>query len=96
MQEDEESDVAVFGVPDDKYGEELCAWVQTSDGSKLDEAGVKAFCKGQIAHFKVPRYWAFIKDLPRTPSERIAKHVLVGGVEDLRAGAYDRVDDTWR
>ena len=66
-------EVAVFGVPDDKYGEELCAWVQINDGSKLNEDGVKDFCKGQIAHFKIPRYVRFVDEFPMTVTGKIQK-----------------------
>ncbi|MDA3864367.1 MAG: AMP-binding protein, partial [Deltaproteobacteria bacterium] len=50
-------DVYVIGVPDKKYGEELMAWLLPKEGSDLDAEKAKAFCKGKIAHFKVPRYW---------------------------------------
>jgi len=66
-------EVAVFGVPDDKYGEELCAWVQINEGSKLNEDGVKDFCKGQIAHFKIPRYVRFVDEFPMTVTGKIQK-----------------------
>lgn len=66
-------EVAVFGVPDDKYGEELCAWVQRRPGSEIDEAAVKEFCKGQIAHFKIPRYVRFVDEFPMTVTGKIQK-----------------------
>lgn len=66
-------EVAVFGVPDDKYGEELCAWVQINEGSKLDEDGVKDFCQEQIAHFKIPRYVRFVDEFPMTVTGKIQK-----------------------
>ena len=50
------ADVYVVGVPDKKYGEELCAWVKVKEGHRLSEQEVKDFCKGKIAHFKTPRY----------------------------------------
>src|SRR6202034_426002 len=49
-------DVQVIGVPDLKYGEELCAWIKLRPGAELTEAEVKQYCQGKIAHFKVPRY----------------------------------------
>ncbi|MCU1593395.1 MAG: AMP-binding protein, partial [Frankiales bacterium] len=49
-------DVQVIGVPDVKYGEELCAWVRLAEGSSLDEAQLRAWCKGKLAHYKIPRY----------------------------------------
>ena len=67
------TEVAVFGVPDDKYGEELCAWVQTAPGADLDEADIKAFCQGQIAHFKIPRYVRLVDEFPMTVTGKIQK-----------------------
>jgi len=49
-------DVQVIGVPDDRYGEELCAWVKLRPGQQLSEQELRAYCTGQIAHFKIPRY----------------------------------------
>jgi fatty-acyl-CoA synthase len=66
-------EVAVFGVPDDKYGEELCAWIQTQDGVSLTEAQIKEFCQGKIAHFKIPRYVRFVDEFPMTVTGKIQK-----------------------
>ncbi len=49
-------DVQVFGVADDRYGEEVCAWIKLRPGAELTEEGLQAFCRGQIAHQKIPRY----------------------------------------
>jgi crotonobetaine/carnitine-CoA ligase len=87
---------ACVPVPDDIRGEEVKAYVVLREGETVEPAALDAHCEARLAYFKVPRYWTFVDDLPRTPSERIAKHVLVGGVDDLRAGAWDRVDDVWR
>jgi fatty-acyl-CoA synthase len=54
-------DVQVVGVPDEKYGEELCAWIIAKPGSSPTEDDIRAFCKGQIAHYKVPRYIRFVE-----------------------------------
>lgn len=67
------SDVQVIGVPDEKYGEEVMAWVKLSDGESLDEAGLKAFCKDKIAHYKIPRYVKFVDDFPMTVTGKIQK-----------------------
>ncbi len=67
------SDVQVIGVPDEKYGEEVMAWVKLSDGESLDEAGLKAFCQGKIAHYKIPRYVKFVDDFPMTVTGKIQK-----------------------
>lgn len=55
-----------------------------------------AYCTEHLAYYKVPRYWEYRRELPRTPSERIAKHVLANEKADLRIGSYDRIDDSWR
>ena len=66
-------DVQVVGVPDQKYGEELCAWIIVRPGQSLDEDAVRAFCKGQIAHYKVPRYIRFVTEFPMTVTGKIQK-----------------------
>ena len=66
-------DVQVVGVPDKRYGEELCAWVVTRPGETLTEDEVLAFCKGQIAHYKVPRYIRFVSGFPMTVTGKIQK-----------------------
>ena len=69
-------DVYVIGVPDVKYGEELMAWVLPKGGDSLTEDDMKAFCKGKIAHFKVPKYWKFVtttEDFPMTVTGKIQK-----------------------
>jgi fatty-acyl-CoA synthase len=63
----------VIGVPDEKYGEELCAWVQLRDGEETSAEEIQAFCKGQIAHFKIPRYIKFVDDFPMTVTGKIQK-----------------------
>jgi len=66
-------DVPVVGIPDQKYGEELCAWVILRPGQALSEVEIKAFCKGQIAHYKVPRYIRFVQNFPMTVTGKIQK-----------------------
>ena len=66
-------DVQVVGIPDQKYGEELCAWVVVRPGQTLTEDDLKAFCKGQIAHYKVPRYIRFVSEFPMTVTGKIQK-----------------------
>lgn len=67
------SDVQVIGVPDQKYGEEVMAWVKLSEGKSLDEEELKEFCKGKIAHYKVPRYFKFTQEFPMTVTGKIQK-----------------------
>jgi fatty-acyl-CoA synthase len=66
-------DVQVVGVPDKKYGEELCAWVITKPGQTATEAELREFCTGQIAHYKVPRYIRFVTEYPMTITGKIQK-----------------------
>ncbi|MBP7334864.1 AMP-binding protein [Niveispirillum sp.] len=69
-------DVQVFGVPDPKYGEALCAWIRPRDGKTLTEDDIRAFCQGQIAHFKVPRYIRFVTEFPMTVTGKIQKFAM--------------------
>ena len=69
-------DVAVFGVPDDKYGEQLCAWIKLKEEGTLDEAGIKAFCKDKIAYHKVPHYVRFVDDFPMTVTGKLQKFIM--------------------
>jgi fatty-acyl-CoA synthase len=67
------ADVQVIGVPDARYGEELMAWVILRPGASLTEDEVKQFCKGQIAHFKIPRYVRFVDAYPMTVTGKVQK-----------------------
>jgi fatty-acyl-CoA synthase len=64
---------AVFGVPDSKYGEELCAWIQLKPSHTLSEQEIRDFCKKSLAHYKVPRYVQFVTEFPTTVSGKIQK-----------------------
>ena len=66
-------DVQVIGVPDEKYGEELCAWVVPRTGAALDEETVRAFCRERIAHYKVPRYVRIVQGFPTTVTGKVQK-----------------------
>ena len=66
-------DVQVVGVPDPKYGEELCAWIIPRPGSQPDEQAIRAFCQGQIAHYKIPRYIRFVQSFPLTITGKVQK-----------------------
>lgn len=67
------SDVQVFGIPDERYGEELCAWIVERSGSKVALDDVRAFCDGQIAHFKVPRHVRSVAEFPMTVTGKARK-----------------------
>ncbi|WP_282103359.1 AMP-binding protein [Halomonas getboli] len=67
------SDVQVIGVPDDRYGEEVMAWVKLADDETLDEDALRAFCQGKIAHYKIPRYVKFVDAFPMTVTGKIQK-----------------------
>jgi fatty-acyl-CoA synthase len=69
-------DVQVIGVPDPRYGEELCAWVKLRDGERATAEEVRAFCQGQIAHYKVPRYIRFVDAFPMTVTGKIQKFLM--------------------
>jgi len=70
------ADVQVIGVPDERYGEELCAWVQLAAGETLDADGLRAFCEGEIAHYKIPRYVRFVEAFPLTVTGKVQKYVM--------------------
>jgi fatty-acyl-CoA synthase len=69
-------DVQVVGVPDRKYGEELCAWIILREGLTLDAQGVRSFCEGGIAHYKIPRYIKFVDAFPLTVTGKVQKYVI--------------------
>lgn len=67
------SEVQVFGVEDMKMGEEVCAWIQLKDGETATEDDIRNYCKGQISHFKIPRYVRFVDEYPMTVTGKIRK-----------------------
>ncbi len=69
-------DVQVVGVPDLRYGEELCAWVRLHDGASATAEEIRAFCRGQIAHYKIPRYVKFVDAFPMTVTGKIQKFLM--------------------
>jgi fatty-acyl-CoA synthase len=67
-------DVQVIGVPDERYGEELCAWIKMRAGAEpLDADAVKVFCQGRLSHYKVPRYVMVVEEFPMTVTGKIRK-----------------------
>ena len=69
-------DVAVVGVPDERMGEELCAWVRLRAGAEADAEAIRDFCRGQIAHFKVPRYVRVVESFPTTVTGKVQKYLI--------------------
>lgn len=67
------SDIQVCGVPDDKFGEELCAWIIKKPNCSLDAESVKQYCDGKLAHYKVPRYIKFVDEFPMTVTGKVMK-----------------------
>jgi fatty-acyl-CoA synthase len=67
------SDVQVIGVPSEKYGEEVMAWIKPREGAGLTEEQVTEYCRGRIASFKIPRYWKFVDAFPMTVTGKIQK-----------------------
>ncbi|KWZ40124.1 AMP-binding protein [Burkholderia savannae] len=68
--------VQVFGVPDAKYGEEVCAWIVLRAGETMTEDELREFCRDQIAHYKVPRFVRFVDELPMTVTGKVQKFVM--------------------
>jgi len=70
------ADVQVIGVPDVKYGEELMAWVKLRPGAAVTGDELRAFCKGKIATYKIPRYWKFVDGFPMTVTGKVQKYKM--------------------
>jgi fatty-acyl-CoA synthase len=69
-------DVQVFGIPDERFGEELCAWIKLRAGETMTEDDVRAFCRDQIAHYKVPRHIRFVDEFPMTVTGKMQKFIM--------------------
>jgi fatty-acyl-CoA synthase len=69
-------DVQIFGVPDDHYGEEICAYIKLRPGVEATSQEIIEFCRGQIAHYKVPRYFKFVDQFPMTVTGKVQKFVM--------------------
>jgi fatty-acyl-CoA synthase len=75
-------DVQVVGVPDAKYGEEICAWIVLKPGQTTTDVELREFCKGQIAHYKIPRYMRFVSEFPMTVTGKIQKFKIRDAMKD--------------
>jgi fatty-acyl-CoA synthase len=69
-------DVSVVGIPDERYGEELCAWVIPHAGAALEADAVRAFCRDRISHYKIPRYILFVDAFPLTVTGKVQKYIM--------------------
>jgi fatty-acyl-CoA synthase len=67
------ADVQVIGVPDERYGEEICAWVRLREGATLTIDDLRAYCRGRIAHYKIPRYVRVVDEFPMTVTGKVQK-----------------------
>jgi long-chain acyl-CoA synthetase len=85
-------------VPDPLRGEEVKAYVKLKDGFARSDAAIAEIIESArkgLAPFKIPRFFAFVDDFPRTVSLKIAKPQLSAGIADLRAGSFDRIENRW-
>lgn len=84
------AEVHVFGVPDRKYGEELCAWIRPRAGARPDAAAIRDWCRGRIAHFKIPRYIEFVEEFPLTATGKVQKFMMRRAMCDRLGLAEER------
>jgi len=68
--------VQVCGVPDSKFGEEVCAWIQLRPGTDCTAEEIREFCQNQIAHYKIPRYVRFVTEFPMTVTGKVQKFAI--------------------
>ncbi|HNP35253.1 MAG TPA: class I adenylate-forming enzyme family protein [Woeseiaceae bacterium] len=95
----EVDEAAAIPVADDYRGEEVKIYVRLAEGVTQNDCPPQKIiehCAAHLAGFKIPRYYAYVDSFERTPSDKVAKHLLTEGIDDLRDGSYDRVDDKWR
>ena len=83
--------VQVFGVPDPKYGEEICAWIVLKGGEQATDDEIRDFCRGQIAHYKIPRYIRFVAEMPMTITGKVQKFAMRDRmIDELKLSPADR------
>jgi fatty-acyl-CoA synthase len=70
------ADVQVIGVPDERYGEEFMAWIMLQPGASATDDEIREFCRGRIAHFKIPRYVRFVDEFPMTVTGKVQKYLM--------------------
>jgi len=69
-------EVEIFGVPDEKFGEEVCAWIKIKGGETVNAEEIRTFCKDKLAHFKIPRYIKFVDNFPMTVTGKVQKYIM--------------------
>ena len=82
-------DVQVIGVPDEKYGEEIMAWVKLREGQTATAEEIRDYCRGKIAHYKIPRYVHFVDAFPMTVTGKVQKFLM--REESVKALGLERV-----
>ena len=86
-------DVQAISVHDDKMGEEICVWIQLKDGHDVTAKQLVDFCKGKIAHFKIPRYFKFVEEYPLTVTKKVKKNVMRDiSNEQIKEGSNELID----
>jgi fatty-acyl-CoA synthase len=86
------SDVQVIGVPDAKYGEEVCAWIRLREGHAVTAEEIREYCRGQIATYKIPRYVRFTTEFPMTVTGKVQKFLMRKlTIAELGLGSVDRI-----
>jgi len=85
-------DVQVFGVPDPRYGEQVCAWIKLRAGESLTEEELKTYCRDKITHFKIPRYIRFVDEFPMTVTGKMQKFLMREQMEAELAAAEAQQD----
>lgn len=87
------ADAQVIGVPDQKYGEEICAWIKLRDGHTLTEEEVKEYCREKIARYKLPKYIKFVDNFPTTVTGKVRKvEMREISVRELGLGAASKIE----
>ncbi len=81
------AEVQVFGVPDARWGEEVCAWVRLKPGCQLDPEALRQWCRQRMAHYKVPRHVVFVENFPMTVTGKMQKHLMREAMAARLAGA---------
>jgi fatty-acyl-CoA synthase len=85
------AEVQVIGVPDPKYGEEICAWIKLKEGESATEDEIRNFCRGKIATFKIPRYVVFVDSFPMTVTGKVQKYLMREAMRERLPELFARV-----